>query len=137
VWLKNVPEPVRVHLDPALPAAAGDQLVDPGGGQRPPVTGAQRQRRAVHLGVPGAGPEVAVQAAGSLVADLGGPGGAALAGDPDLPGLEVEVIAGGVIGVVPDRGHLGQPDAGRPEHRDDRGVATLREGAAAAGPLQR
>jgi len=93
-----VPEPVRVHLHPALSAAAGDQLVDPGGGQRPPVVDAQRQLRAVRLAVPGAGPQVAVQAAGGLVADLDGPGGTALAGDPDLPGVQVQVSAGGSSG---------------------------------------
>jgi hypothetical protein len=30
-----VPEPVRIHGQPALPAAAGDGLVDAGRGQRP------------------------------------------------------------------------------------------------------
>jgi hypothetical protein len=33
-------------------------------------------------------------------------------------------------------GQLGQPDAGRPEYRDDRGVAALRERPACAGLLQ-
>ena len=131
-----MPEPVRVGSHAALPAAAGHDLVDAGRGQRPPVAGAQPQLRPVRLGVPGAGPQVAVEAAGRLVADLGGPGRAALAGDPDLPGLQVKVITGGVVRVVADPGHLGQPDAGRSEHRDDGGIPALREHAAAAGVLQ-
>jgi hypothetical protein len=45
------------------------------------------------------------------MADLDGPGLAALAADPDLPGLQVEVASGGVAGVVADPGQLGQPDA--------------------------
>ena len=40
-----VPDPVRVHRYPALPAAAGDDLVDAGRSQRPPVMPAQEQRR--------------------------------------------------------------------------------------------
>src|SRR5216683_49423 len=36
-----VPEPVRVHVHPTLPAAAGDDLVDAGGGERSPVADAE------------------------------------------------------------------------------------------------
>src|ERR1039457_996174 len=36
-----VPEPVRVGVHPALPAAAGDDLVDAGGGERPWVVHAE------------------------------------------------------------------------------------------------
>jgi len=52
--------------------------------------------------VPGAGPQVAVEAAGRLVADLDGPGRPAFAEDPDLPGSQVQVAAGGVVGVAAD-----------------------------------
>src|ERR1035441_9952918 len=131
-----VPEPVRVHGHPALPAAAGDDLVDPGSGQRPPVARAEPQLRPVRLRVPGPGPQVAVQAAGRLMADLDGPGGAALAADPDLPALQVKVAAGGVAGVVADPGQLREPDAGRGEHRDDRRVAARGERPALAGLVQ-
>src|SRR6185312_15457763 len=75
------PEPVRVHGHPALPAAAGDGLVDAGRGHRPPAVHAEPQLRPPGLRVPGAGPQVAVEAAGRLVADLDGPGRAALAAD--------------------------------------------------------
>src|SRR5690348_14682714 len=77
-----VPEPVRVHPHPALPAAAGDDLVDAARGQRSPAVYAEPQLRPPGLRVPGAGPQVAVQAAGRLVADLDGPGCPALAADP-------------------------------------------------------
>ena len=69
-----VPEPVRVRGHPALAAAAGDDLVGAGGGKRPPVADAQPQLRPVRLRVAGPGPQVAVQAAGRLMADLDGPG---------------------------------------------------------------
>ena len=78
----------------------------------------------------GAGAEVPVQAAGRLVADPDDPVLAALAVDGDLPLPQVDVAAPRVTGVVPEAGQLGQPDAGRPEHRDDRGIAALGEGAA-------
>jgi hypothetical protein len=42
-----------------------------------------------HPGLPGAGAQVAVEAAGGLVADFDGPGCAALAADPDLAALQV------------------------------------------------
>jgi hypothetical protein len=66
VWLK-VPEPVRVGVHAALPAAAGDQLVDPGGGQRVPVARAEPQLGPPRLSVPGPGAQVPVQAPGGLV----------------------------------------------------------------------
>jgi hypothetical protein len=83
--------------------------------------------------VPGAGAQVAVEAAGRLVADLDDPGLAGLPGDPDLPGLQVQVAAGGVARVVADPGQLGEPDAGRGEHGDDRGVAARGERVTVAG----
>ena len=101
-----VAEAVRVGVDAALPAAAGDDLVDARRGQRPPVIHAQPQLRPLGLRVPGAGPQVAVEAAGRLMADLDGPGGAAFAADTDLAGVQVEVAAGGVAGVVADPGQL-------------------------------
>jgi hypothetical protein len=39
-----------------------------------------------------------------------------------IPGLQVKVITGGVVRMVADPGQLGQPDAGRGEHRDDGGI---------------
>ena len=95
-----VPEPVRVHVHPALAAAAGDDLVDAGGGQRPAVVLAEPQLGPVRLGVPGAGPQVAVQAAGRLVADLDGPGRPAFAADPDLPALQVDFPTAHIDAVV-------------------------------------
>src|SRR5580700_8684439 len=131
-----VPEPVRVHGHPALAAAAGDDLVDARRGQRPPVVHAEPQLRPVRLRVPDPGSQVAVEAAGRLMADLDGPGRTALAADPDLPGLQVQVAAGGVAGVVADPGQLREPDAGRGEHRDDRGITARGEGPALAGLAQ-
>src|SRR6516162_10175030 len=131
-----VPEPVRVHGHAALAAATGDHLVDAGGGQRFPVVDPEPQLRPPGLGVPGPGPQVPVEAAGCLVADLDDAVLAALAADGDLPLPQVDVAAPRVTGVVADAGQLGQPDAGRLEYRDDRGVAALREGAARACLVQ-
>ena len=69
---------------PALAAPPDDDLVDPAGRHRPPVIDPEPQLRPVRLGVPGADPEVAVQAAGGVEADLDGPGLAALAPHGDL-----------------------------------------------------
>src|ERR1700678_1279677 len=69
------------------------------------------------------GPRVPVEAAGCLVADLDDAVLAALAADGDFPMPQVDVAAPRVTGVVPQAGQLGQPDAGGPEYRDDRGVA--------------
>jgi hypothetical protein len=76
-----MPKPVRVQAESALPAAAGDHLVDAGGGQRLPVAGSEPQLGPPGLGVPGAGPLVPVQAPGGLVADPDDPVLAALAAD--------------------------------------------------------
>ena len=86
-----VPEPVREGVHTALAAAAGDQLVDPGGGQRLPVAGPELQLGPPGLRVPGAGADVPVQAPGGLVADPDDPGLAALAADGDLPLPQVDV----------------------------------------------
>ena len=104
VWLKKVPEPVRIGVEVGLPATAGDDLVDTGRGQRPAGVHAEPQLRPPGLRVPGAAADVAVEAAGRLVADLDGPGRAALAADLDLPGVQVQVAGGGVAGVVADAG---------------------------------
>ena len=86
--------------------------------------------------MPGAGPQVPVQAAGCLVADPDDAGLAALAADGDLSPPQVNVAAPRVTGVVAEAGQLGRPDAGRLEHRDDRGVTPLREAAARARLVQ-
>jgi hypothetical protein len=86
--------------------------------------------------VPGAGAQVAVEAASRLVADLDGPGCSALAADPDLAGLQVQVAAGGVAGAAADPGQFRQADAGRGEDRDDRGIAARGERPALAGLLK-
>jgi hypothetical protein len=99
-----VPEPVRVQVDSASPAAAGGHLVDAGGGQRLPVVYSQPQLRPPGLRVPGAGAQVPVQAPGGLVADPDDPVLAALAEDGDLPLPQVDVNA-------PQAGQLGQPDS--------------------------
>ena len=131
-----VPEPVRVGVHAALASAAGDHLVDAGGGQRLPVARAQPQLRPPRLPVPGAGAEVPVQAPRRLVAYLDDPVLAALAADGDLPLPQIDVAAPRVTGVVSQAGRLGQPDAGRLEHRDDRGIAALGERPARARLLQ-
>src|SRR5271170_5936353 len=118
-----VPEAVRVGGHAALAAAAGDDLVDAGGGERPAAARAEPQLGLPGLRVPGAGAQVAVEAAGRLVADLAGAGLAAFPRDADLAGVQVQVGAGGVAGVVADPGEFGEPDAGCLEHGDDRGVA--------------
>lgn len=84
----------------------------------------------------GPGPQVVVDAAGGLMADLDDPRLAALAADPDLPVLQVNIAAQRVARVIADSGKLGQPDAGRPENRDDRVVPALGERPALAGLLQ-
>jgi hypothetical protein len=90
-----VPEPVREYLDAALTAAPGDDLVDAAGGHRTPVVYPEPQLRPVRLGVPAADPEVPAEGAGSVVADLDGPGLAALAVDGDLPVPQIKVAAPG------------------------------------------
>jgi hypothetical protein len=102
-----VPEPVRVGVHAALAAAAGDQLVDACGGQRPPAADSEPQLRPVSLRVPGTGTEVPVQAPGGLVADPDDPVLAALAADGDLPLLQVDVTAPRVTRVIPQAGQLG------------------------------
>ena len=131
-----VPEAVRVHLHAALSATAGDHLEDPAGRERPPVTGAEPQFRAVRERVPGAHPQVADQAAGGLVPDLDGPHLGALAADGDFPLPQVNVAAPWVVGVVTDPRQLGQADPARLEDRDDGRVAPLLETAARADTLQ-
>jgi hypothetical protein len=71
-----MPEPVREHLDAALASPAGDDLVDAGGvppsGPRLLIPSHSCGR--VRLGVPGADPDVPVEGAGGVVADLDSPG---------------------------------------------------------------
>jgi hypothetical protein len=55
---------------------------------------------------------------------------------PPLPRILISRACRSVVGVVPDGGHLRQPDAGGAEGGDDRGVAALGEAVALAGGLQ-
>ena len=79
-----VTEPMRIHRDAALAAAPDHHLVDPVGRHRRPVH-SEPEFRPVRLGVPRSDPEVAVDAAGGLMADPDDPRLAALAADGDLP----------------------------------------------------
>ena len=81
-------------------------------------------------------PQVPVKAPRGLVADRDDPGLAALAEDPDLPAIQVQVTALRIAWVVADAGQLREPDTGRLEHGQDRGVASVREAAALACPPQ-
>ena len=115
-------EPVRVHGHPALAAPPGDHLVDAVRRHRPPVVHPQPQMLPPGLGMAGAGPDVAVQAAGGLAADPDNPRPAALAPDRDLPLALVQITTLRILGVVADPGKLREPDASRLEHGDDRGA---------------
>src|ERR1700693_4104623 len=126
-------EPVRPGIYPGLPAAAGDHLVDPVRGHRPPLAPPQPQLRPVRLLMPGAGAEIPVQGPGGLVPDPDHPRPAALAADGDLPPPQVDIAAPRVVRVVADPGQLPRADPGRVEHRDDRGGTPLGERAAVAG----
>jgi len=86
--------------------------------------------------VPGPDPEIPVDPSGRLVIDPDDPVLAALAPDVNLPPLQVHVAPVWVIRVVPDPSQLGQPDTGRPEHREDGRVAPLRERVPLARLLQ-
>jgi hypothetical protein len=88
-----MPEPMRADRDSALAAAPGGHLAAAVGGQRPPVVNSQPQLRPVRLGVPGPDAQVAVNAAGGLMADPDDPRLAALAANHDLPVLQVNVTA--------------------------------------------
>jgi hypothetical protein len=70
------------------------------------------------------------------MADPDHPRPAALAAHRDLPPPQVHVAAARVMRVVADSGQFPGPDAGRGEHRDDRGVTPLGEAAALAGLVQ-
>ena len=65
------------------------------------------------LRVPGADAKVAVEGAGSLVADLDDPRLAVLAPNSDLPLPQVQIATLRVVGVEADAREFGQPDAGR------------------------
>src|ERR1039458_10211710 len=104
----------------ALPIC--DHLVDAAGGHRAAVVDREPQLRPVCLGVPGAGADVLVDAAGGPEADLDGPGLVPLAVDGDLPQLQVDVAVPRVMVVIPDLRQLRQPDSEVPEHSDHRGL---------------
>ena len=65
------------------------------------------------LRAPGADAKVAVEGAGSLVADLDDPRLAVLAPNSDLPLPQVQIATLRVVGVEADAREFGQPDAGR------------------------
>ena len=77
-------------------------------------------------------PETSVLFICGRIADRDDPGLAALAEDLDLPPVQVQVTVRWVAGDVPDPGQLREPDAGRLEHGQDRGVTPVREAAALA-----
>ena len=131
-----VPEPVGEHLDAALAATAGDDLVDAAGGHRAAVVHPEPQLGPVGLGVPGPGADVPVEGAGGVVADLDRAGRAALAADGDLAVPQVDIAAPRVAGVIADAREFGQAHPGGREHRDHGGVAALLERPAGAGALQ-
>src|SRR5258708_25393940 len=95
-----VAEPMRIDRDPALAAAPGNHLVDAVGGHRRPAVHAQPQLRPACPGMPFADPDVAVDAARGIMADLDGPPPAALSPAPDLPAPQVNVTAQPVIRVA-------------------------------------
>ena len=109
-----MPEPMREYLDAALASPPGDDLADAAGGHRAAVTDAEPELRPVRLGLPGADPEVPVEGASGVVADLDGPGLAALAVDGDLPVPQVEVAAPRVVGVIADARQADARPSGRP-----------------------
>ena len=71
------------------------------------------RRIRIRLRVPGADAKVAVEGAGSLVADLDDPRLAVLAPNSDLPLPQVQIATLRVVGVEADAREFGQPDAGR------------------------
>src|SRR5689334_12784223 len=101
-----VPEPVWVHLHPALPAAAYDHLVDALRRHRPAVIDPQPQLRPPGLGVPGTHPDVAVHGPGGRVADLHDALPAALASHRNLPRPQVQVATLRILRVVADARQL-------------------------------
>src|SRR3984885_9826666 len=76
--------------------------------------------------------QVPVKTPGGLIADRDDAWPAALAEDPDLPPVQVQVTTRRVAGAEPDPGQFREPDAGRLEHGQDRGVTPVREAAALA-----
>ena len=85
--------------------------------------------------MPGSHPQVPVQGAGRLVADFDDPASTA------LPQIRISRLcksrssgtgSSGSYG----SGRLGEPDAGGPEHRDDRGITAVGKRPALAGLLQ-
>jgi hypothetical protein len=72
--------------------------------------------------------KVPVQGAGCLEADRDQPRLASLAGDPDFPPVQVQVTVFWIVWRVPDAGQFGQPDAGRLDHGQHRGIAPVLNG---------
>jgi hypothetical protein len=120
-----MPEPVRGHLDAALAAAPGDDLVKAAGGHRPPVIDPEPQLRTACLGVPGTGTDIPVEAAGGVVADLDR-AGLALAADGDLPVRASKWRQPPPSAATPARG---SSSAGRPAGRTGRRLLLLADAA--------
>jgi hypothetical protein len=131
-----VPKPVRVQQHAALLTAPHHDLVDPAAVQRAAGSLPEPQLGPVRQLVPGPGPQVPVQPARGLVAELHRPWPSALPLDPDLAGAEIDIAAVRVVRVAADPGQLGEPDARRQEHRDDRRVAPMCERVAPARSAQ-
>jgi len=102
----------------------------------PRFVDARPQLRPPGLRVAGPGAEVPVQGAGGLVVDLDDPRPAGVAPGGDLPLPQIQIATLGIVGVVADLGEFGWPDAGCPDHRDDRRAAALGERPARAGAVQ-
>ena len=105
-----VPEPVGEHLDAALAATAGDDLVDAAGGHRAAVVHPEPQLRPAGLRVPGPGADVPVEGAGGVVADLDRAGGGALAVEVDLTVPQIDIAALRVGWAIAEAREFGQAD---------------------------
>src|SRR5260221_11140568 len=106
-----------------MAAALGNHLVVAVGGHGRPVVHAEPQLRPACLGMPFADPDVAVGAAGGIMADLDGPPPAAPPADRDLPAPQGTLPAQRAIRAAAGPGQLRQPDAGGHGTGDDAAVA--------------
>src|ERR1700722_2243811 len=89
-----VPEPLRMPRPPRLLPSPGDELIDPGRGQRPAPVHPQPQLRTPRQRMQGTHAQVPVKTPGGLIADRDDAWPAALAEDPDLPPVQVQLAQG-------------------------------------------